>query len=318
MKVKWNKTMSSTHRLNGGGPQGGLMGILEYLSQTNHNTDFIDPEDKFKFIDDLSILEIINLISQGLSSFNFKNHVASDISIEHNQILPDSNFQSQTYLDQISDWTNTHLMKLNSEKSKFMVVNYTDNYQFSTRLRIDNNSLKQVKQTRLLGVLVNDQLSWHENTEFIVKKAYKRMIILHNLFDFSLPVHELVNIYILYIRSVLESSAVVWHSSITKLEESQIERVQKTALKIILADQYEDYPSALLSTGLDTLSERRKSLCKKFAKNCVKSEKMRHLFPMNSRIANTRNPEKFYVQPASTKRLAQSAIPYMQRLLNED
>ena len=142
MKVM-EQTMSSTNRLNGGGPQGGLMGILEYLSQTNHNTDFIDPEDKFKFIDDLSILEIINLISQGLSSFNFKNHVASDISIEHNQILPYSNFQSQTYLDQISDWTNTHLMKLNSEKSKFILVNFTDNYQFNARLKI-----KQVRETR--------------------------------------------------------------------------------------------------------------------------------------------------------------------------
>ena len=60
MKVKWNKTSSSMHNLNGGGPQGCLMGILEYLSQTNSNTDFSDPDDKFKFIDDLSILEIIN------------------------------------------------------------------------------------------------------------------------------------------------------------------------------------------------------------------------------------------------------------------
>ena len=41
-----------------------VMGILEYLSQTNHNTDFIDPDDKFKFFDDLSILEIIKLMSQ--------------------------------------------------------------------------------------------------------------------------------------------------------------------------------------------------------------------------------------------------------------
>ena len=155
-------------------------------------------------------------------------------------------------------------MKLNPEKSKFMVVNYTDNYQFNTRLRIENNSLKQVKETKLLGVLVNDQLSWHANTDFIVKKAYKRMIILHNLFHFSLPISELVNIYILYIRSVLESSAVVWHSSITKLEENRIERVQKTALKIILADRYEDYTTALVETGLDTLSERRKILCRKF------------------------------------------------------
>ena len=70
MKVKWNKESSSTHTLNGGGPQGGLMGILEYLSQTNNNTDFLADEDKFKFIDDLSFLEIINLI--GLSSFNLK------------------------------------------------------------------------------------------------------------------------------------------------------------------------------------------------------------------------------------------------------
>ena len=68
--------------------------------------------------------------------------MTSDISIEHNQILPDSNFQSQTYMDKISDWTNTHFMKSNSEKSKFIVVNYTNNYPFSTRLRIDNNSLK--------------------------------------------------------------------------------------------------------------------------------------------------------------------------------
>ena len=159
MKVKWNKASSTMHNLNGGGPQGGLMGILEYLSQTNNNTDFIDPDDKFKFIDDLSILELINLISQGLSSFNFKSQVASDINFEHNQFLPQTNFKSQTYLDKISEWTRSNLMKLNSEKSKFMVVNFTENYQFNTRLNIGNQMLQQVKETRLLGVIVNDQLS---------------------------------------------------------------------------------------------------------------------------------------------------------------
>ena len=94
MIVKWNKSASSLHTLNGGGPQGGLMGILEYLSQTNKNTEFIDPDDKFKFIDDLSTLEIINLISLGLSSFSFKTHVASYINIKHNQFLSQSNLKS--------------------------------------------------------------------------------------------------------------------------------------------------------------------------------------------------------------------------------
>ena len=199
-----------------------------------------------------------------------------------------------------------------------MVVNFTEKHQFNTRLSIENSNLKQIKETHLLGVVVNDQLNWHSNTEFIVKKAFKRMIILHNLFKFGLPRQEMVNIYVLYIRSILESSAVVWHSSITKSEEIQIERVQKTALKIILASEYETYSAALFLTGLETLSERRKFLCKKFAKNCIKNKKMAHMFPLNPSIVDTRHQEKFYVQPATTGRLAKSAIPYMQRLLNAD
>ena len=36
MTVKWNGCTSSTQSLNGGGTQGGLFGILEYLSQNSH------------------------------------------------------------------------------------------------------------------------------------------------------------------------------------------------------------------------------------------------------------------------------------------
>ena len=70
-------------------------------------------------------------------------------------------------------------------------------------------------------------------------------MLLHNLFQFGLPVEEMVNIYVLYIRSILETSAVVWHSSITKKERMEIERVQKVAFRIILGNDYENYPAAL-------------------------------------------------------------------------
>ena len=66
MIVKWHGIESSMRMLNGGGPQGALWGILEYLAQSNNNTDYISPNRKFKFIDDLSILEIINLLSIGI------------------------------------------------------------------------------------------------------------------------------------------------------------------------------------------------------------------------------------------------------------
>ena len=273
MVVKWNGEVSTSRVLNGGGPQGGLMGILEYLSQTNDNTDFIPEEDRFKFIDDLSVLEMINLISIGLSSYNCKLHVPSDINVEHNQFLPPQNFNSQESLKKISDWTDNHLMKLNPTKSKYMVVNFTDNYQFNTRLSLDDNVLQHVSETRLLGVVFQDDLTWNSNTELIVKQAYKRMILLHRLYEFGLPTEEMINIYTLYIRSILESSAVVWHSAITQAEETDIERVQKVALRVILKSDYESYENALLLTGLDTLEQRRTSCVKNLRRTVLKTKK---------------------------------------------
>ena len=35
--------------------QGGTFGILEYLSQSNDNANIVEEEDRFKFVDDLTI-----------------------------------------------------------------------------------------------------------------------------------------------------------------------------------------------------------------------------------------------------------------------
>ena len=315
MKVKWRGLLSKVRALPGGGPQGGTLGIEEYLSQSNGNTDFLEEDEKYKFIDDLSILEVLNLLSIGLSSYNFHNHVASDIGIE-NSFLDQENIKSQSYLNKVSGWTVQNEMMLNPEKTKYMVFNFSTKYQFNTRLHLDGRLLEQVHETKLLGLVIRDDLSWKSNTGFIIKKAYKRMIILKNLFHFNLPIEEMLNIYFLYIRSVVEQAAVVWHSSITKGEQYDLERVQKVALRIILKDKYTTYSDALLLTGIDTLRARRVKLCLNFAKGCVKHDITRDMFPENSGTQHTRNQEKYYVPFASTGRLLKSAIPYMARLLN--
>ena len=142
------------------------------------------------------------------------------------------------------------------------------------------------------------------------------MSILHKLCQFDVPEEDLINIYILYIRSVLEQSATVWHSSITKGEQMDIERVQKCALRIILKQRYDSYQSALKLCSLDSLKARRTQLCLNFAKKCTKYEKTKDIFPLNPVDSSTRGREKYQVTFAHTDRLANSAIPYMQRLLN--
>ena len=314
MKVKWNGKVSSSKKLNGGGPQGGLMGILEYLSQSNNNADFVPEDQRFKIVDDLSILEIINLISVGLSCFNVKDQIPSDVAT-HNQFIPSKNLNSQQYLDNLSKWTEENQMKLNVKKSKYMVINFTRNYQFSTRLVLNGANLEEVKETKLLGLILRNDLKWHSNTEKLVKNAYKRMIILHNLTKFSLPLHEILQIYVLYIRSILENCAVVWHSSLSRGEELEIERVQKCALRLILGEQYSSYEDALDLTNLKSLKERRIDLCKNFARKCIATGKD-DIFPLNKCKKNNRNTEKYQVEKANSTRLARSAVPYMQRILN--
>ena len=116
----------------GGGPAGATFGILEDLSQTNNNADFIEPQYRYKFIVDMSVLEIVNLLTVGLTSYNVKYQVPSDISVNNNYIPPES-VKSQSYLDKINQWTEENLMMINNKKTKNMIFNFSRKYQYYTR-----------------------------------------------------------------------------------------------------------------------------------------------------------------------------------------
>ena len=202
-----------------------------------------------------------------------------------------------------------------------MIFNETLNYQFSTRLYLNGTLLEIISQTKLLGMIITSDLSWHENTLKLVRKAYARMTILRKLYCFSVPVNDLIQIYITYIRCYLELSSVVWHSSLTEEDSAKLERVQKVALRIILKEDYISYENALMKTELEMLSTRRQQLCLNFAKSCLKNTFTSSMFPLNDieyHKSTSRHREKFQVQSASTERLRRSAIPHMQRLLNSD
>ena len=85
---------SKPRNLHGGGPQGGTLGILEYLFQSNNSADCVESQDRFKFVDDLTFLEIVNILTIGIACFNFKEQVPNDIPI-HGQIIPNVNLESQ-------------------------------------------------------------------------------------------------------------------------------------------------------------------------------------------------------------------------------
>ena len=92
------------------------------------------------------------------------------------------------------------------------------------------------------------------------------MIILKKLVQFNIPIEELIQVLILYVRSAVEQYAPVWHSSITKGKKNDLERTKKIALRIIFGTAYTAYLDILEWAGLDTLAARRTKFCLNFAK----------------------------------------------------
>ena len=62
-------------------------------------------------------------------------------------------------------------MMLNPKKTKNMIFNFTSKYKFSTRLKLDEDIVETVSNTRLLGTIIQENLSWDLNTAKIVKKV---------------------------------------------------------------------------------------------------------------------------------------------------
>ena len=127
MRVKFNGEVSDFLALLGAGPQSTLIGQIEYLVQSNDNADIVSPEDRYKYIDDLSILQLV-FLSGLVTEYNFVQHVASDVGID-DVFLPPSSYPTQDSLDWISNWTEENKMQLNEEKCNYMVFSKTTHKQ---------------------------------------------------------------------------------------------------------------------------------------------------------------------------------------------
>ena len=224
------------------------------------------------------------------------------------------------YFEEINDWTDSKQMKLNEKKTKTMIINFSKKHKFTTDLKLKGETLEIVDEYKALGVILSSDLKWEANTKRIVRNANIAMKSLHIAKKFTSNISELKQIYISKVRSHLEYGVNVWNSGLTKHQSFMIERVQRSAMKVIFGKYYLNYVEALKCLNLDTLEKRRKKLNLNFAKKCLKLDNMTTLFPLRDvqHDMYSRNKVKFVENRAKSVRYKNSSVPYMQSLLNED
>ena len=137
------------------------------------------------------------------------------------------------------------------------------------------NYLEVVEVFKLLD------LRWFDNPDYIRKKGYSRLWMIRRLRNLGASEQEMLDVYQKQVRSIMELAVPVLQAGLSQQEVKQIERVQRTALCIILGDGYLNYENALEVLECDGLTVRRYKLCKIFVRKSVKHPQFKNWFCRN-------------------------------------
>ena len=73
----------------------------------------------------------------------------------------------------IHTWVRVNKLSLNIEKTKFMLFTPNDFSRNMNCINIDGHRIEEVRQTKFLGVILDNKLNWHAHCEYICGKMFK-------------------------------------------------------------------------------------------------------------------------------------------------
>ena len=269
-----------------------------------------------KYIDDLTVAESIQMKNQ-LQKIAVEDRVQPDTFHERTgHVLQHEKSKVFLMIKRIEEYARQNKMKLNYKKTKLMLFNPGTARDFMPRFEFNNEEIEVVEEYKLLGLIMRNDLSWSSNTNFMITRANKKLWCLKRLKRLGANTKDLLDVYCKQIRSILEFASPVWHPSLTSKDRGKVERVQKSALCIILGRNFKSYNRALKSLRTDSLFTRREKLCRKFALKSQKHPRFTKWFKPQTKKTTRRKLPKFMEVYSRTKRFQKSSINFLTNILN--
>ena len=201
-----------------------------------------------------------------------------------------------------------------------MLFNRAKKHDFSPELCLTPGSrLEVVEEMKLVGYQLRSDLRTTSNTEYIIKRAWKRMWVVRRLKSLGASEQELLSVLRAQVLSVLQFATPAWSTLITGKESAQIECVLKTGLYLVYGHRYESFSWALRQAKMSSLSDQRRKMFHNFTKGCINSNKFKKWFAIDEQTTGTvTRSKKLRFQPihCRTQAFARSAIPQMVKLSN--
>ena len=146
-----------------------------------------------------------------------------------------------------------------------------------------------------------------------------RMWLLRRMKLLKLEPETILDFYLKEIRSITEQGVAVWNSGLTKGQINDLEKIQKVALKIILADHYTSYEFACTLFNIQNLSERRNTLSINFAVKLFLSDRSDQFYTPSYIRDSARHDQPLVVENhCVTVRCYNAPHNYLARLVNQN
>ena len=135
---------------------------------------------------------------------------------------------------QLNSWCRSHNLSLNVNKTREVVIDFRRaGKQDHAPLLIDETAVEKASSVKYLGVHIVDDLTSTTNTTAVLKKAQQRLHSLRRLRKTGLPTTHLTTFYRGTVESVLTYGFTSWFECCSAQEKKQLNRLVKTASKII-------------------------------------------------------------------------------------
>ena len=162
----------------------------------------------------------------------------------------------QDDLDRLQDWERMWMMEFNPDKCEAISVTNKKN-PIKYDYKIHGKTLKNVENTKYLGLTIDQKLSWNSHIDKISKKANATRSFLQRNTKMC-PRHIKEKCYTTYVRPSLEYASSVWDPHTAK-SINKLESVQRRAARYVCSDYNpESSPTAMLNQlNWPTIQTRR-------------------------------------------------------------
>ena len=161
----------------------------------------------------------------------------ADDTAQAGLILHDDSTQYLSAVSNFVQWCDGDFLELNVDKTKEMVIDFRKNKTDPEPIILKGKTVERVETYKYLGTVIDNTLSWSQNTKSIVAKVNTRMYCLRKLHTFNVNTHMLQLFFSSVVCSVLTFGVTCWGGNITQRDKDKLDRIIRKAGRVIGSNQ---------------------------------------------------------------------------------